>query len=276
MRAVARQSVRRFAGMEPGRPVGGTYYLYRTLRNLDLDGVLERLMEQARERRRPSRSRRSRSASSRTSIESRIDKLKKEIEARDPSGARGRPRRRGHGPHAAQAAPRGRRLHARLPRGDGVAAQGDLPAHPQARRAPGPQAPPRPQGPARLPQHDAPLAVLRRRAGRASSSSTRGPSKPEIFVVADISGSVAAFARFTLHLVYAISEPVLEGAGVRVHRRPRRGHPHVRGRRGHHRGRPPRQHRGRRRVGRRPLRLRPRLRGVPPERTPRRSARRPR
>ena len=31
------------------------------------------------------------------------------------------------------------------------------------------------------------------------------PSKPEIFVLADISGSVAAFARFTLHLMYAIS-----------------------------------------------------------------------
>ncbi|MGH9281363.1 MAG: VWA domain-containing protein, partial [Acidimicrobiales bacterium] len=31
------------------------------------------------------------------------------------------------------------------------------------------------------------------------------PSKPEIMVIADISGSVAAFARFTLHLVYAIS-----------------------------------------------------------------------
>jgi uncharacterized protein with von Willebrand factor type A (vWA) domain len=31
------------------------------------------------------------------------------------------------------------------------------------------------------------------------------PAKPEIFVVADISGSVASFARFTLHLVYAIS-----------------------------------------------------------------------
>ena len=30
------------------------------------------------------------------------------------------------------------------------------------------------------------------------------PSKPELMVVADISGSVAAFARFTLHLVYAI------------------------------------------------------------------------
>src|SRR5262245_17417983 len=45
MRALARQSVQRFAGMEPGRPVGGTYYLYRTLRNLDLDGMLEKLME---------------------------------------------------------------------------------------------------------------------------------------------------------------------------------------------------------------------------------------
>jgi uncharacterized protein with von Willebrand factor type A (vWA) domain len=31
------------------------------------------------------------------------------------------------------------------------------------------------------------------------------PAKPEIFVVADISGSVAAFARFTLQLVYAIA-----------------------------------------------------------------------
>ncbi len=30
------------------------------------------------------------------------------------------------------------------------------------------------------------------------------PAKPEIVVIADISGSVASFARFTLHLVYAI------------------------------------------------------------------------
>src|ERR1700674_1449048 len=46
--AVARQAVSRYAGMEAGRPVGGTYYLYRTLRNLDLDRVLERLMQTAR------------------------------------------------------------------------------------------------------------------------------------------------------------------------------------------------------------------------------------
>jgi hypothetical protein len=31
------------------------------------------------------------------------------------------------------------------------------------------------------------------------------PAKPELVVIADISGSVAAFARFTLHLVHAIS-----------------------------------------------------------------------
>ena len=49
MRAMARQAVQRFAGMEPGRPVGGTYYLYRTLRNLDLDGMLDKLMEATRE-----------------------------------------------------------------------------------------------------------------------------------------------------------------------------------------------------------------------------------
>ena len=31
------------------------------------------------------------------------------------------------------------------------------------------------------------------------------PAKPEIMVIADISGSVAAFARFTLHFVHAVS-----------------------------------------------------------------------
>jgi uncharacterized protein with von Willebrand factor type A (vWA) domain len=39
MRALARQAVTRYSGMEPGRPVGGTYYLYRTLRQLDLEAV---------------------------------------------------------------------------------------------------------------------------------------------------------------------------------------------------------------------------------------------
>ncbi|MEY2642720.1 MAG: hypothetical protein RLZZ368_1367, partial [Actinomycetota bacterium] len=49
MRALAKQAVQRFAGMEPGRPVGGTYYLYRTLRNLDLEGMLQKLMDASRQ-----------------------------------------------------------------------------------------------------------------------------------------------------------------------------------------------------------------------------------
>ena len=86
--AVARQAVSRFAGMEAGRPVGGTYYLYRTLRNLDLDRVLERLM--ARPRRDP-RSRRPTPAPpvtltalderlARDEFQSRLDALRPEIE----------------------------------------------------------------------------------------------------------------------------------------------------------------------------------------------------
>src|SRR2546421_826438 len=80
LRAVARQAVKRYSGMEPGRPVGGTYYLYRTLRNLDLDGVLLRMMDEAQvqadggltslEER-----------LTRDEYESRVDKLRKEIEA---------------------------------------------------------------------------------------------------------------------------------------------------------------------------------------------------
>ncbi|MDX1691586.1 MAG: VWA domain-containing protein [Acidimicrobiia bacterium] len=44
LQAVVRQAVRQLSGMEPGRPVGGTYYLYRILRQLDLDEVRSRLL----------------------------------------------------------------------------------------------------------------------------------------------------------------------------------------------------------------------------------------
>ena len=45
LRQGARTAVDQLAGMEPGRPVGGTYYLYRTLRRLDLAELEERLLE---------------------------------------------------------------------------------------------------------------------------------------------------------------------------------------------------------------------------------------
>lgn len=45
LRSAARDAVDELAGIEPGRPVGGTYYLYRTLRQLDVDALTERLVE---------------------------------------------------------------------------------------------------------------------------------------------------------------------------------------------------------------------------------------
>ena len=87
------------------------------------------------------------------------------------------------------------------------------------------------------------------------------PAKPEIIVIADISGSVASFARFTLHLVHAISSQFskvrsfvfIDGIDevTRFFEDRRRG-----------RRRAPHQHRGRRGVGGRALRLRPRAVGV--------------
>jgi uncharacterized protein len=43
LRRGAREAVDRLAGMEPGRPVGGTYYLYRTMRRLDMADLEARL-----------------------------------------------------------------------------------------------------------------------------------------------------------------------------------------------------------------------------------------
>lgn len=45
MRRGAREAVDQLAGMEPGRPVGGTYYLYRTLRRLDMAQLEAQLVD---------------------------------------------------------------------------------------------------------------------------------------------------------------------------------------------------------------------------------------
>lgn len=45
LRRAASEAVDNLAGMEPGRPVGGTYYLYRTLRRLDLSALERALVE---------------------------------------------------------------------------------------------------------------------------------------------------------------------------------------------------------------------------------------
>ncbi len=43
--SAAGAAVDQLSGFEPGRPVGGTYYLYRTLRRLDIDQIQEMLAE---------------------------------------------------------------------------------------------------------------------------------------------------------------------------------------------------------------------------------------
>ena len=202
MRAVARQAVRRYAGMEPGRPVGGTYYLYRTLRNLDLDGVLERLMDAGAGAGRP-RCRALEERLERDEFEIRIDQLRKEIEAEI--------RRRLVADRGVEAM--ARTLRKPLPEDIDFmhASREEMVA---LRRAIYP-----------LTRKLAVRLARKRRHGRKGPLDFRStvrhslsyggvpaepkfryprPSKPEIFVVADISGSVAAFARFTLHLVYAI------------------------------------------------------------------------
>jgi len=205
MRALARQAVQRHAGMEPGRPVGGTYYLYRTLRNLDLDDVLEKLMEQARlqtdegHELTPLEER-----LERDEYQTRIEGLKREVEAEI--------RRRLVADRGVEAM--ARTLRKPLPEDvDFMHASRDEMVN--LRKALYP-----------LTRRLAVRLARKRRHGRKGALDFRAtvrsslsyggvpadpkfryprPHKPEIFVVADISGSVAAFARFTLMLVYAIS-----------------------------------------------------------------------
>ena len=118
LRRLAAAAVARFAGMEPGRPVGGTYYLYRTLRQLDADGLVAKMMEQAREHGRAIGEGAFDERLAARGVRGPAQGPEGDDRGRDPAPARRRPRRRGDGAHAAQAAARRRRLHARVARGD--------------------------------------------------------------------------------------------------------------------------------------------------------------
>ena len=201
-RAVARTAVQRFAGMEPGRPVGGTYYLYRTLRNLDLDGVLERMLEADRQNNEGRSGLDDRLA--RDEYESRIEKLKTEIEAEI--------RRRLVADRGVEAM--AKTLRKPLPEDlDFMHATRD--EMETLRKAIAPLTRKLAIRLARKRRHRNKGGLDFRTTIRKSLSyggvpaeprfKHPRPSKPEIVILADISGSVAAFARFTLHLVYAMS-----------------------------------------------------------------------
>ena len=202
MRALARQAVQRFAGMEPGRPVGGTYYLYRTLRNLDLDSMTDKLLEASRQQ----------AGGELTELEERLERdeydhrieaFKAEIEAEI--------RRRLVADRGAEAM--AKTLRKPLPEDvEFMHASRDEMVNLRKALVP-------------LTRKLAARLARKRRHGRKGPLDFRNtvrhslsyggvpadprfkyprPSKPELMVVADISGSVAAFARFTLMLVYAI------------------------------------------------------------------------
>jgi hypothetical protein len=205
LRRLAGMAVTRYAGMEPGRPVGGTYYLYRTLRQLDLEGLAERMMGRAREQdtsdedldELEERLRRE-------EFEARLRQLRELVEAEI--------RRRLVADRGVDAM--ARTLRKPLPEDVDFmhASREEMQAlqraiYPLTRAL------------------AARLAQRRKRKNRGHldfrstvrhSLSYGGvpaepkfrnprPSRPEIMVVADISGSVASFARFTLQFVYAMA-----------------------------------------------------------------------
>ena len=198
MAALVRAAVARFAGMEPGRPVGGSYYVFKTLRQLEADALLDRLLS---------------SAQQVGGLEGLVlaDDYRRRLE-RLRAGIEAEVHRRLVADRGAKEVARALRrplpedvdfMH--LGKDELVALQRTV--QPLARK---------------LAVH---LARKRQRRNegrldfratmRRSLSSGGAPanprfkarhrSKPELWVLADISGSVAAFARFTLQLVYALS-----------------------------------------------------------------------
>lgn len=208
---LAALAVERFAGLEANRPVGLSYYLYRVLRGLDLDGTVSGLLEQVRAgmidsppgleeitdlnlRRRLQREGvADRAAALRRAIEAELARRLAAVRGAVPVA---RSLRRNlvediDFMHASRTdlaamsrslAPLARVLAARLARRRRLGRQGALDFRSTIRHS--------------LSTGGVPVAP-RFRAPRRT--------KPELVVLADVSGSVAAFARFTLHLVYALS-----------------------------------------------------------------------
>lgn len=205
IRALAQRAVASFAGMEPGRPVGGTYYLYRTLRNINLEAVMRRLLEAERSERQPGgETSELQELLVRDEFTARLEKFREAVQAEI--------RRRLVEDRGADAMAKTLRkplpeeiefMHAT------TSEMGELrrAIHPLTRKLASRLARRR-----RSNQTDR-LDV--RKTVRASLS-TGGvpvepkfrrphPNKPEVVMLCDISGSVASFARFTLQLIYAMS-----------------------------------------------------------------------
>ncbi len=200
LRQGASEAVTRYSGMEPGRPVGGTYYLYRTLRNLELDQLEQRLLGGEAAREGDELATRLAHDEARARIEQLKSEIEREIRERlvEDRGAEAlaksvrRPlpedldvmhaNREEMAQLERALRPLSRKLAVRLARKRRRRRRGPVDLRHTVRRS--------------LSTGGVPID-LRFKPPR--------PAKPEIFVIADVSGSVASFARFTLHLVHAIS-----------------------------------------------------------------------
>jgi uncharacterized protein with von Willebrand factor type A (vWA) domain len=202
LRALAGAAVARFAGMEPGRPVGGAYYLYRTLRQLDAEGLVGKMMEQAQQDDLVGEGAFD-DRLAREEYEGRLKVLKELIEAEI--------RRRLVADRGVEAM--ARTLRKPLPEDvDFMHASREEMQQLQKAIYPLTRALAARLAQRRRHRHRGTLDF--RQTVRHSLSyggvpaepkfKRPRPSKPEIMVVADISGSVASFARFTLQFVYAM------------------------------------------------------------------------
>src|ERR1700722_2372437 len=202
LRALAGAAVARFAGMEPGRPVGGAYYLYRTLRQLDAEGLVGKMMAQAQQDQQIGEGAFDERLA-REEYEGRLKVLKEMIEAEI--------RRRLVADRGVEAM--ARTLRKPLPEDvDFMHASREEMQQLQKAIYPLTRALAARLAQRRRHRHRGTLDF--RRTVRMTLSyggvpaeprfKRPRPSKPEIMVVADISGSVASFARFTLQFVYAM------------------------------------------------------------------------
>jgi len=206
VRGLVEQAVEELAGMTSGRPVGGAYYLYRTLRRLDVDSLRRMLMELVEERgSHPGLGdeileRRLRAEQVDALIERLREELMAEIRRRlvadrgsqaVAATLRAPPLEEMDLMHASDAqlrrieeliGPLTRKLAARLARRDLHRRQGRLDFRRTVR--------------ASLATGGVPLDVRFRSMRRF---------RPEIFLLCDVSGSMATFARFTLQFTYAMS-----------------------------------------------------------------------
>ena len=212
VRRLAREAVDRFGrlpGTAGGGRDGGGYFRYRVLRTVDPARILEELLERDVEE--PDTLTPLQRRLARDELEARVELLMQEIDAEV--------RRRAAADRDPQAIARST-VPVALEELDLLHLTADQQAElrrrirPLARRLAARSAVRRRRG------HDGTLDV-RRTVRRAMSTGgvpfepafrPRRPHRPELFLICDVSGSVATFARFTLLLVHAMQE---EFSGVR-------------------------------------------------------------